>query len=93
LPRLWLLIDSSSRWRSPSFWVAQRFSVAVTLHRFEYGFRRRAPKALETYFPAPSSFCFTRTTVIFENPSSNVGAFNLLAILRMISSGTARPRR
>ena len=41
----------------------------------------------------PASFCFTRTTVIFEKPSSNVGAFNLPAIFRMISSGTARPRR
>ena len=39
------------------------------------------------------SFCFTRTTVIFEKPSSKVGAFNLPAILRMMSSGTARPRR
>jgi hypothetical protein len=38
-------------------------------------------------------FCFTRTTVIFENPSSNAGGFNLAAILRMTSSGTARPRR
>jgi hypothetical protein len=27
-------------WRSARFWVAQRFSAAVTLHCFENGFSR-----------------------------------------------------
>src|SRR5271168_930446 len=40
-----------------------------------------------------SSFFFTRTTVIFAKPSSNVGCFNLAAMRRMMSSGTTRSRR
>jgi hypothetical protein len=39
---------------------------------------------------SPYSFAFTLTTVIFENPSSNVGGFNLPAILRITSSWTTR---
>jgi len=39
------------------------------------------------------SFFFTRTTVTFENPSSNVGGFNLAAIRRMTSSSTRRSLR
>jgi len=39
------------------------------------------------------SFFFTRTTVIFANPSSNTGAFNFAAIFRMMSSGTTRSLR
>src|SRR6266581_6744609 len=39
------------------------------------------------------SFCFTLTTVIFVNPSSNVGGLSFAAILRITSSGTIRSRR
>jgi hypothetical protein len=35
----------------------------------------------------------TLTTVIFENPSSNVGGFSFADILRITSSGTNRSRR
>jgi len=42
---------------------------------------------------AVSSFFFTRTTVIFANPSSNVGGFSFAAIRRITSSGTTRSRR
>src|SRR5581483_4787611 len=40
-----------------------------------------------------SGLCFTRTTVIFEKPSSKVGGRSFDAILCMTSSGTTRSRR
>jgi len=46
-----------------------------------------------TTYPASPSFFFTRTTVTFENPSSNVGGLSLAAMRRMTSSSTERSRR
>lgn len=52
-------------------------------------------RRLETddYVTASFSFFFTRTTVTFEKPSSNVGGLSFAAIRRMTSSSTFRSRR
>ena len=55
--------------------------------RFQRVFPRKSPNQI------PYSFCFTLTTVILENPSSNVGAFSLELMRRIASSGTTRSRR
>jgi len=46
-----------------------------------------------SYSAASLSFFFTRTTVTFENPSSNVGGRSFPAIRRITSSSTIRCRR